>query len=500
MPAIYQTKAPRAGGLFLFPEQHKPVIRCRSIPTTTHLRPPIPRSGRGSSGCHISSSIPNRLPQTASMIGSCLATQPATRPTRMIGSCRGQARGKFPLARNPTTPPIPITAIRPPHRWIRSRPIGRRAGIVGGYAGGQLGAVAGPVGVAGGALIGGSLGAAALSAAQTLGPVYAAELKRTSKDPEGAWNRAWRQAEIAGAFSGASWAAFPVRFFQSPVKHLVFQMFGVQPALAVGQTVTSNIAEGRPATEGIGDAYSHGVVGTAIPALGHKVVGSLLRTRAPAGGVGRVGETSGEAPVQAAPPERSSATPQSLRSAEETTKDTVQDERATGGFGGTRDGTTPKLAGAREQSSSATRDSRSASGLNAKPRSRGVWDLSAALRGRILEKIFGHNLHPNHPTIDIWDPSTGAVTSLKSIDLEAPGYQVEGKYANALYNKLSRDLNKLAEFEGGRYAGTDVRDVTSRSFTLIIPSLGTAEQRQVLRNVIEIGKQRGVIANIEVYR
>jgi hypothetical protein len=158
------------------------------------------------------------------------------------------------------------------------------AGVAGGYLGGELGGLAGPAGAAAGALIGGSLGAAALSAAQTLGPVYAAELQKSPNDPEGAWNRAWRQAEISGAFSGASWAAFPARFFQSPVKHLVFQMFGAQPALAVGQRVTSNIVEGRPASEGIGEAYGQGVVGTAIPALGHGVVGSLLPTRTPAGG------------------------------------------------------------------------------------------------------------------------------------------------------------------------------------------------------------------------
>ena len=157
------------------------------------------------------------------------------------------------------------------------------AGVAGGYLGGKLGALAGPEGAAAGALIGGSLGAAALSAAQTLGPVYAAELQKSPDDPEGAWNRAWKQAGISGAFSGASWAAFPARFFQSPVKHLVFQMFGAQPALAVGQRVASNIVEGRPATEGIEDAYGQGVVGTAIPVLGHKVVGSLLRTRVPAG-------------------------------------------------------------------------------------------------------------------------------------------------------------------------------------------------------------------------
>jgi hypothetical protein len=74
---------------------------------------------------------------------------------------------------------------------------------------------------------------------------------------------------------------FPARFFQGPVKHLVFQIFGAQPALAVGQRVTSNIVEGRPASEGIGEAYGQGVVGGLVPALGHKVVSRFLPTRAP---------------------------------------------------------------------------------------------------------------------------------------------------------------------------------------------------------------------------
>ncbi len=146
-------------------------------------------------------------------------------------------------------------------------------GVAGGYVGGEIGALAGPEGAAAGVLIGGSLGAAAMSAVQTLGPVYAAELRKAPNDPEGAWNRAWKQAEISGVFSGASWAAFPTRFFQGPVKNLVFQIFGVQPALAVGERATRNIAEGRPVSEGLGDAYVQGAVGTAVPALGQHIVG-----------------------------------------------------------------------------------------------------------------------------------------------------------------------------------------------------------------------------------
>jgi hypothetical protein len=52
---------------------------------------------------------------------------------------------------------------------------------------------------------------------------------------------------------------------------------------------------------------------------------------------------------------------------------------------------------------------------------RGVWDQPPTKRGRTLEIIFGHNLHPNHPTIDIWDPNTGAATSLNLTESESRG-------------------------------------------------------------------------------
>jgi hypothetical protein len=36
--------------------------------------------------------------------------------------------------------------------------------------------------------------------------------------------------------------------------------------------------------------------------------------------------------------------------------------------------------------------------------------------------------------------------------------------------------------------------------TVIVPSLGTAEQRQVLRRIGDVGRQRGVVVKIEVYQ
>ncbi len=349
--------------------------------------------------------------------------------TRQLGQTLAPGAPSLPAQNNPAAEPLGWSDLANPSRiapkvayqFAQSSPT-LAGGVALGVIGGELGALAGPVGAATGAVVGGSLGAAALSAAQTLGPAYMAELQKTPNDPEGAWSRAWKQAEISGAFSGASWAVFPARFFQGPVKHLVFQIFGVQPALAVGERVTRNIVEGRPATEGVGEAYGQGVVGGLTPALGHKVVNWLLPRRAPAA-----------------------------------------DDSKT---------------------------------------SRGVWDLPATRRGRILERIFGHNLHPDHPNIDIWDQSTGGVTSLKSVDLELPTYQVSGKNVNALYNKLGKAVNDLAEYAGGEYAGIRIakHEITSRTLTVIVPGVGTAEQRQVLRRIAEFGRQRGVIVRIEVHR
>jgi hypothetical protein len=124
------------------------------------------------------------------------------------------------------------------------------------------------------------------------------------------------QAKISGAFSGASWAVFPARFFQGPVKQLVFQIFGAQPALAVAERATRNIVEGKPATEGLGEAYGQGVVGTLTPALGHTMVKWALPTRAPAGGGGQPARTSVGARGPAATLERSSPTAQPPRFAE----------------------------------------------------------------------------------------------------------------------------------------------------------------------------------------
>lgn len=138
--------------------------------------------------------------------------------------------------------------------------------LAAGVAGGLAGSLVAP-GV--GTAIGGVGGAATGAALQTLGPIFSQELQKNPSDPDGAWDRAMKSAAASGAFSGASWALFPVKFFQGPVKQLAFQALGVQPGLAVGEKASHNVIAGDDVTKDLGHAYTHGVVGTAVPALGH---------------------------------------------------------------------------------------------------------------------------------------------------------------------------------------------------------------------------------------
>lgn len=138
--------------------------------------------------------------------------------------------------------------------------------LAAGVAGGLAGSLVSP-GI--GTAVGGVGGAAAGAALQTLGPIFSQELQKNPADPDGAWDRAMKSAAASGAFSGASWALFPVKFFSGPVKQLAFQALGVQPGVAVGEKAAHNIIAGDDVTKDLQHAYTHGVVGTAVPAIGH---------------------------------------------------------------------------------------------------------------------------------------------------------------------------------------------------------------------------------------
>ncbi len=67
---------------------------------------------------------------------------------------------------------------------------------------------------------------AAQAALKVIGPVFAAELKKTPDDAEAAWNRAVEIARDNGSFSAPGWSLFPARFFTDYVKPLALQNAG----------------------------------------------------------------------------------------------------------------------------------------------------------------------------------------------------------------------------------------------------------------------------------
>ena len=149
--------------------------------------------------------------------------------------------------------------------------------VAGGLGGGRLGSLAGPEGTVLGSTAGSAIGAGVVSAAQTLGPYYAQALKANPNNPAAAYDAAKKAAYLSGAFSAAGWALFDLPVFEGPVKSMLFQAFVAQPAVAVTQKATTNVTEGRPASEGLGEAAVEGVVGT-LPMGAHAAVHSLHPT------------------------------------------------------------------------------------------------------------------------------------------------------------------------------------------------------------------------------
>ncbi len=94
-----------------------------------------------------------------------------------------------------------------------------------------------------------------------------------------------------------------------------------------------------------------------------------------------------------------------------------------------------------------------------------VWELAATKRGRVIEQRLGMNLHPNYPTIDVFED--GIATSIKSIDLKAATYQS----TSGLARRLNRDVNSLANFEGAEGPEVEIKpeQITDRVLKVAIP-------------------------------
>ncbi|WP_376956416.1 LPD38 domain-containing protein (plasmid) [Azospirillum sp. A26] len=152
------------------------------------------------------------------------------------------------------------------------------AGIAGGAAGS---AVAGPPG----ALVGSALGFGGGSFVQSLAPEYQ-RARADGLDHDAAVDRALQQSGIAGAFGAAMGLAPGVGLFgktaegaiKRPISEALAQIFGVQPALGVGQRATQNAAAGRETTaEELLQDYALNVGAGATMVTGHKAVERMGR-------------------------------------------------------------------------------------------------------------------------------------------------------------------------------------------------------------------------------
>lgn len=142
----------------------------------------------------------------------------------------------------------------------------RSAPAMAGFAAGSFlgGGAESPVGLGLGVL-----GAGAVSAFQSVGPYFAANLKANPKNPDAAWDLSWKQAAADGVISGTSFGLFGVGSKAGPFKRLAFQALGIQPAVGVSGAIAQGKISGIPptATE-LAQTALESAAGTAIPLAG----------------------------------------------------------------------------------------------------------------------------------------------------------------------------------------------------------------------------------------
>ena len=110
------------------------------------------------------------------------------------------------------------------------------------------------------------------------------------------------------------------------------------------------------------------------------------------------------------------------------------------------------------------------------------WLLAPFPRGLAIEKIVATDLlPPGFPRVDVWNPSAGIVTSIKSIDLGATTYQSMAR----LKSLLNGYVRKLDEFNGAAFNGARIRpgDIKDKVLHVVIPEGASAEQLAILKEV-----------------
>jgi len=128
-----------------------------------------------------------------------------------------------------------------------------------------------------------------------------------------------------------------------------------------------------------------------------------------------------------------------------------------------------------------------------------VWLLNNFERGYSLRSTYGANLPSSYPVIGKWE--SGTATSIKSIDLTAPGYQI----SRSLTSYIQELISDLSEFNGTAEAwGKDNilitgDQITSRVLVIIIPANSSEEVYNELVTGLAFASACGVQTQIEKY-
>jgi hypothetical protein len=145
-------------------------------------------------------------------------------------------------------------------------------------------------------------------------------------------------------------------------------------------------------------------------------------------------------------------------------------------------------AGIKRAISSRTRLTRKRSAERSKD---SVWNKPSAVRGNEIHTRLGENLPHTFPVVDIWNPATGSVRSIKSVDLTAKSYQ----NASRLRSLLQGRVDDVAEFETARLGRVAIErgSVRHRGLDVAVErGAASAEQQGVLRELQAYARSRGV--------
>jgi filamentous hemagglutinin len=129
------------------------------------------------------------------------------------------------------------------------------------------------------------------------------------------------------------------------------------------------------------------------------------------------------------------------------------------------------------------------------------WLLGWARRGVNLERLrLGgpRKLPSNTPVIDAFTEEDGVVTSIKSIDLNAPSYRI----TRTLEGKIDGYVDGLRSFEELKWGGAEIapNQIRSRVLDLIVPrTSGSRAQIDAIKGSIDRARGFGVVVRVFYY-